>query len=128
MREKGSGTAYIFKKKLGKYVTDLNVVMELGHTEAIKKAVQAGSVLGCLSNLTVCDEIERGELKELHLEGVDMKRNLLIIQHKNKVNTKLMDEFLGFCEVMGSCGNGRKCFSSPQKIKDLQKQMKSSKW
>ena len=126
MREKGSGTAYIFKKKLGKYVTDLNVAMELGHTEAIKKAVQAGNSLGCLSNLTVCGEIDRGELKELYLEGVDMKRNLLIIQHKNKVNTQLMDEFIGFCEIMGQCGQDRKGFASPQKIKAMQEQLMSS--
>ena len=127
MREKGSGTAYIFKKKLGRYVTDLNVAMQLGHTEAIKKAVQVGNDLGCISNLTVCGEIERGELKELRLEGVDMKRTLLIIQHKNKVNTKLMDEFLEFCKIMGQCGQGRKSFSSPQKIKDLQEQLKLAK-
>ncbi len=128
MREKGSGTAQICKKKLGKYVTDLNVVMELGHTEAIKKAVQSGNALGCLSNLTVCGEIDRGELKGLHLEGIDMKRNLLIIQHKNKANTKLMDEFLGFCEIMGRCGQEIKCFSSPEKIKVLQEQLKSTGW
>ncbi len=127
MREKGSGTAQIFKKMLGEYVTDLNVVMELGHTEAIKKAVQAGNALGCLSNLTVCGEIERGELKKLHLDGVDMKRNLLIIQHKNKINTKLMDEFLWFCEIMGRCRQEIKCFSSPQQIKVLQEQLKSSR-
>jgi hypothetical protein len=29
--------AWIFKKMLGQYATDLNVVMELGHSEAIKK-------------------------------------------------------------------------------------------
>jgi hypothetical protein len=125
-REKGSGTAQIFKKMLGEYVTDLNVVMELGHTEAIKKAMQAGNALGCLSNLTVCGEIDREELKELRLEGIDMKRNLLIIQHKNKVNTKLLDEFLGFCEIMVRCRQEIKCFSSPQKIKVLQEQLKSS--
>jgi DNA-binding transcriptional LysR family regulator len=127
MREKGSGTAHIFKKKIGKHVTDLNVDMELGHTEAIKNAVQAGSSLGCISNLTVCGEIDRGELKALHLEGVDMKRNLLIIQHKNKVNTKLMDEFLGFCDIMGRCKQEIKCFSSPQQIKVLQEQLESSR-
>ena len=90
--------------------------------------MQAGNALGCLSSLTVCGEIVRGELKELYLEDVDMKRNLLIIQHKNKVNTKLMDEFLGFCEIMGRCGEEIKCFSSPQKIKVLQEQLKSSGW
>ena len=113
---------------LGEYVIDLDMVMELGHTEAIKKAVQAGNALGCLSNLTVCGEIDREELKELRLEGVDMKRKLLIIQHKNKVNTKLIDEFLEFCEIMGRCGEEIKCFSSPQKIKVLLEQLKSSGW
>ena len=122
MREKGSGTAQMFKKKIGTHVTDLNVVMELGHTEAVKKAVEAGCGLACLSNLAVSGEIERKELKELHLEGVDMKRQLHIIQHKNKVNTQLMNEFLEFCDIMSRCDRGRECLTSPQKIKSLLKE------
>ncbi len=124
MREKGSGTAQIFKNKLGDYVTDLNVVMELGHNEAIKKAVEAGTGLGCLSSLAVCGEVERGELKVLQLDGVDMKRTLHIIQHKNKVNTRLMDEFAGFCRKICDCQSGANCFSSPQKIQSLLEQLK----
>ena len=119
MREKGSGTAQIFIKKIGAHVTDLNVVMELGHTEAVKKAVEAGCGLACVSNLAVSGEIERKELKELQLEGVDMKRKLHIIQHKNKVTTRLMDEFLSFCNIMSRCNRGRECLTSPQKIKSL---------
>lgn len=126
MREQGSGTAQIFKNKLGEFVTDLNVVMELGHNEAIKKAVEAGAGLGCLSSLAVCGEIDRGELKELHLDGVDMKRTLHIIGHKNKVNTRLMDEFVEFCRKMCECRSGRQCFSSPQKIQTILEQLKSS--
>jgi DNA-binding transcriptional LysR family regulator len=119
MREKGSGTAQTFKKKIGDYVTDLNVVIELGHTEAIKKAVEAETGMACLSNLAVSGEIERGELKALHLEGVNMKRKLHIIQHKNKVNTRLMDEFLDFCDVMSLCSQGRECLTSPRKLKSV---------
>ena len=127
MREKGSGTAQIFKKKIGDYVTDLNVVMVLGHAEAIKRAVDAGVGLACLSNLAVSGEIERGELKELHMEGVDMKRKLLIIQHKNKVNTRLMDEFLSFCDIMSRCSQGRECLTSPRKIKSLLKEFRAGR-
>ena len=83
--------AWIFKKMLGEYVIDLDVVMELGHTEAIKKAVQDGNAFDCRSNHADCGEIDQGELKEQHFEGVDMKRNLLSILHENKANTKLMD-------------------------------------
>ncbi len=122
MREKGSGTAQIFKKKIGDYVTDLDVVMELGHSEAIKRAVEAGVGMACLSNLAVSGEIERGELKELKLEGVDMKRKLYIIQHKNKVNTRLMNTFLDFCDIMSRCSKGRECLTSPLKIKSLLKE------
>lgn len=122
MREEGSGTAQIFKKKIGDYVTELNVVMEPGHTEAIKKAVETGTGLACLSNLAVSGEIERGELKELHIEGLDMKRQLNIIQHKNKLNTRLMSEFLEFCDIMSNCDTGRECLTSPEKIKSLLKE------
>jgi DNA-binding transcriptional LysR family regulator len=119
MREPGSGTAQIFKNKLGDYVTDLNVVMELGHTEAIKKAVEAGAGVGCLSNLTVSRAINRGWLQQVHLEGVDMKRQLYIIQHKHKAKTRLMNEFLDFCFLLSQCSKGRACLSSPEGLQQL---------
>ncbi len=127
MREKGSGTAEIFKKKIGEYVTDLNVVMELGHNEAIKKAVEAGIGFGCLSSLVVSGEIDRGELKVLQMHELDMKRTMHIIQHKNKVTTRLMDEFVSFCRKMCGYSGGRQYFSSPQKIKTLLDQLKSGR-
>ncbi|MCF8057556.1 MAG: LysR family transcriptional regulator [Desulfocapsa sp.] len=119
MREAGSGTAQIFKSKLGKHVTDLNVVMELGHSEAIKKAVKAEAGIGCLSNLAVCRAISRGWLHQIPLKGVDMKRQLTIIQHKNKTKTHLMSEFLDFCFLLSQHIEGQSCLSSPEKFQDL---------
>lgn len=119
MREKGSGTAQIFKKKLGRHVTGLKVVMELGHTEAIKKAVESGAGVACLSKLTVCREVEQGWLAGLPVEGVDMHRTLQIIQYKNKATTNLMDEFINFCAVLNECSQGCLCLSSPWKLQEL---------
>ncbi len=119
MREPGSGTAQIFKSKLGKHVTDLDVVMELGHTEAIKKAVEAGAGIGCLSSLTVCRAISRGWLQQVRLEGVDMTRQLVIIQHKDKAKTRLMNEFLEFCFLLSRCSEGQACLSSPENFQEL---------
>jgi DNA-binding transcriptional LysR family regulator len=116
MREPGSGTAQIFKKKLGEHVTDLNIIMELGHTEAIKNAVKAGAGVSCLSNLTVCSDVENGSLKRFYIEGADMERQLSIIQHKNKIFTKLMQEFLDFCFLMSECSHGQVCLSSPHTL------------
>ena len=119
MREAGSGTAQIFKNKLGKHVTDLNVVMELGHTEAIKKAVEAGAGIGCLSQLTVCRAINRGRLQQIPLLGIDTKRQLYVIHHKNKAKTRLINEFLDFCFLLSQCDGGRSCLSSPEEFQDL---------
>ena len=122
MREEGSGTAEIFKNKLGKHVVLLKVVTRMGHTEAIKKGVEAGIGAACLSELTICREIEQGWLKSLTIEGVDMSRQLRIIQHKDKVTTRLMDEFLSFCAVMTE-NLGVEYLASPWKLQNLLSQL-----
>jgi len=127
MREEGSGTAEIFTKKLGRHADILQVVTTLGHTEAIKKAVESGAGAACLSQLTVCREAEQGWLKILPIEGINMRRQLRIIQHKEKVITRLMDEFLSFCEVISECGLGRECLSSPWKLQTLLSQYHAQK-
>jgi len=122
MRESGSGTAQTFKRKLGKYITDLHVSMELGHTEAIKKAVEAGAGVACLSNLTVCKEIDTKRLQEIKIKDLDMKRQLFILQHKNRTQTRLVSEFLDFCLLLSQCKEGRECLTSPENLEKLVKQ------
>lgn len=119
MREEGSGTAEIFTKKLGRYASQLKIVTKTGHTEAIKKAVESGVGAACLSMLTVSREAEEGWLKLLPIEGIDMSRQLWIIQHKDKVITRLMSEFLHFCEVVAQNHLGHGCLSSPWKLQGL---------
>jgi DNA-binding transcriptional LysR family regulator len=127
MREEGSGTAETFRKKLGRHAEHLKVVTKMGHTEAIKKAVESGVGAACLSQLTVCRETELGWLKCLPIEGINMRRQLRIIQHREKVVTRLMDEFLNFCEVVTEGGIGHECLSSPQKLQELLAQYQEEK-
>ncbi|WPD24569.1 MAG: LysR family transcriptional regulator [Candidatus Electrothrix aestuarii] len=119
LREDGSGTAEIFKNKLGEHATQLNVVTRIGHTESIKKAVEAGVGAACLSELAICREEEHGWLKGLAIKDINMRRQLSIIQHKDKTTTRLMDEFLHFCRILAECGLGRECLSSPKKLNEL---------
>ncbi len=126
MREEGSGTAEIFTKKLGRYASLLKVVTKTGHTEAIKKAVESGVGAACLSMLTVCRETEEGWLKILPIEGMDMSRQLWIIQHKDKIITRLMAEFLKFCAVVAESHLGREYLSSPWKLQSLLSKYKIS--
>lgn len=119
LREEGSGTAEIFKSRLGPHVHLLHVVTRIGHTEAIKKAVEAGVGAACLSELAICRELEQGWLKSLHIDEINMRRQISIIQHRDKLTTRLMGEFLRFCEVMTECGLGRDCLASPRRLDDL---------
>lgn len=122
LREEGSGTVEIFKNRLGNHAALLNVVTRMGHTEAIKKAVEAGVGASCLSELTICRETEHGWLKSLAIEGISTRRQLSIIQHRDKQNTRLMDEFLSFCGMMTEWGLSREYLSSPRRLDELLRQ------
>ncbi|HHI98186.1 MAG TPA: LysR family transcriptional regulator [Thermodesulfatator atlanticus] len=120
IREEGSGTAEIFKNAISKYLSNFEVFLELGHTEAIKKAVEAGMGLSCLSALTICREVENGWLKILHVPGLDITRQLLIIIRKDKLKTNLLREFLSFCDFIKNCCTASEiCLTSPYKLLEL---------
>jgi DNA-binding transcriptional LysR family regulator len=119
MREKGSGTAATVRERFGKYMEDVNVIMEMGHPEAVKRAVESGVGITCLSALSICREAENGWLKGLKVEGLDMRRQLRIIQRKDAETSDALAEFLSFCDVMTICDDSRICLSSPWKLQSL---------
>jgi DNA-binding transcriptional LysR family regulator len=119
MRESGSGTAATVRERFGKYMNDVNVVMEMGHPEAVKRAVESGTGITCLSSLSICREAEHGWLKGLKIEGLDMKRQLRIIQRKDREVSDALAEFLEFCDVMTICDDSGICLSSPWKLQSL---------
>ena len=120
MREKGSGTDAIFRDKMHDYLDQITVVMEMGHPEAIKRAVESGAGIACLSSLCVCRETEHGWIKSLKVKGLDMKRQLQIIFRRDKEMQSHLVEFMNFCNVMSSCSEEeRVCLSSPWKLQSL---------
>jgi DNA-binding transcriptional LysR family regulator len=119
MRESGSGTAATVRERFGKYMDDVNVVMEMGHPEAVKRAVESGAGITCLSSLSICREAENGWLKGLRIDGLDMRRQLRIIQRKDTEISEALAEFLSFCDVMTICDDSRVCLSSPWKLQSL---------
>lgn len=119
MREKGSGTAAIFKEKIKEHFGNVNVVMEMGHPESVKRAVESGVGIACLSALTICREVENGWLKSLKIDGIDMKRELQIISRKDTQMEDALAEFLVFCDVMSECDEENVCLSSPWKLQSM---------
>jgi DNA-binding transcriptional LysR family regulator len=87
--------------------------------EAVKRAVESGTGITCLSSLSICREAEHGWLKGLKIEGLDMKRQLRIIQRKDREVSDALAEFLEFCDVMTICDDSGICLSSPWKLQSL---------
>ena len=88
VREPGSGTRKCFETALKRRhikPDDLRIVGELGDTEAIKAAVRGGMGISYISNRAVREELDRGLLKVLTVEGFpDVLRSFFIITKKDR--------------------------------------------
>lgn len=97
LREQGSGTRQAFDRAMHGLLPKLNVFMELEHTEAIKRSVQAGLGIGCLSEITLADAFARGSLVPLKTPGKNFHRYLYLILHKQKYISHSLKRWLAIC-------------------------------
>jgi len=93
MREKGSGTREVFEAAMADQGIGFSIALELGHTEAIKKAAEAGLGVGCLSRIAVRRELEHGWLVEVR-SPLDLRRVLSVQTRGWGFKTRLLQEFL----------------------------------
>jgi len=100
MREKGSGTREIFEAAMDKRGVSFSIALELGHTEAIKKAAEAGLGVGCLSRMAVQRELDHGWLVEI-ATPLDLRRTLVILTRKKDHETVLLKTFLQLLKQTG---------------------------
>lgn len=84
LREPGSGTRSTVEHAFGSDRQRLRVRLELEHTEAIKRAVEAGLGLGCISRLALRDAFRRGSLVPLSVGDLDLRRNFYLVRHRHK--------------------------------------------
>ncbi|MDF1763266.1 MAG: LysR family transcriptional regulator [Oleibacter sp.] len=97
LREFGSGTRQAFDRAMHGLMPNMNIGLELQHTEAIKRAVMAGLGVGCLSLMTLEDELLRGDLVKLPTPSRDLKRQLYIILHKQKHRSAGIEAWIELC-------------------------------
>ena len=98
-RERGSGSWLAIDKAFSANGIDargLNIVAEMGSTEAVKTAVRSGLGLSVVSTLAVKDELARGSLKMIETDCLPITRELYIITHKMKAKSPLCQAFLDF--------------------------------
>ncbi len=101
LREIGSGTRELFDHNIGaRLPAEPKVLMALGETEAIKRAVlSADNALGCLSLQTLAHEIDIGLFKALPVTALDLHRQCYIIFHKDRFRSNALAELLTFVGI-----------------------------
>lgn len=97
VRERGSGTRQTFDRAMRGLVADLNIALELQHTEAIISAVEAGLGLGCVSPITLADALKTERIHLCKVPHRDFRRRFLILVHKRKHRGVGIQSWLDLC-------------------------------
>jgi DNA-binding transcriptional LysR family regulator len=97
VREPGSGTRQAFDRAMAGILPDLDISLELQHTEAIKRAVAAGLGLGCLSRICLVEAFRRGSLVHVAVPGRDFRRRLSLVLHRQKYRSAGLEAWLELC-------------------------------
>lgn len=74
--EPGTGTGRLLRTALGAFAERMNIVQQLGSTEAVKRAVAAGLGVSIVLREAVRDEVAGGSLVALPIENVAIERGL----------------------------------------------------
>ncbi|MDY0394304.1 LysR substrate-binding domain-containing protein [Virgibacillus halophilus] len=97
MREQGSGTREVvhdYLDKAGLLLDELNIVMEMGSTEAIKATVQSGLGVSFVSRNAVKKEQKLKLLKIYQVKGIPFFRYFYIALPKNRVIKSITEHFI----------------------------------
>jgi DNA-binding transcriptional LysR family regulator len=97
LREPGSGTRATFDQAVAGLAGPLRVRLELEHTEAIKRSVEAGLGLGCISRLALREAFRRGSLAPIECPELRLDRHFSFVWHRQKYRTAGMTAFLELC-------------------------------
>ncbi|GJM13913.1 MAG: transcriptional regulator [Pseudohongiella sp.] len=98
IREKGSGTRQAFDRAMSGILPNLKLRLELQHTEGIKRAVEAGLGIGCLSLITLEEAFRRGSLVPLKCSHRNLSRKFYFILHKQKFLSHSIRSWMEHCK------------------------------
>lgn len=99
MREPGSGTRQALEHALARQMFRPHVRLELEHTEAIKRAVESGLGIGCISRLALREAFRRGSLVPVEVPELELRRRFSFVWHARKYQTPGLRAFLDECQA-----------------------------
>lgn len=97
LREPESGARQTFNRALAGLMPDLDIYLEFKHNEAIKKSVEAGLGIGCLSEIVLQNNFKTGDLVPLNLPERDMIRTFYFALPKNRRKSIAVDWWMEQC-------------------------------
>lgn len=110
VRESGSGTRQTFDRAMHGLLPELQLALELQHTEAILGAVQAGLGIGCVSRICLEDAFARGTLRPCRVPHRNFRRKFFFLLHKQKYRSAGIQRWLELCRGVAAAaptGSGR---------------------
>jgi len=93
-RERGSGTRDVIEAAFATRDLELEPVMALGSTEAVKNAVAVGLGVALVSRLTLDLELAAGRLVIVDLHDLDIRRALHLVRLKGKGESPAVEAFM----------------------------------
>jgi DNA-binding transcriptional LysR family regulator len=99
LMQEGAGVRQIVEdalRRLGVRLRDLDVRLELGLQESVRRAVQAGYGVTFISRTAVESDLEAGTLAEARVHGLEATREISLASATGRPRTRVADAFLEF--------------------------------
>lgn len=114
VREPGSGTRALFDRAMRSAVADPNICLQLEHTEAIKRAVESGLGIGCLSRMALRDALRRGSLVEIETPELALHRKFQFVRQRHRYLGAAARTFIDACRRLSDTANSTSELSLPR--------------
>jgi DNA-binding transcriptional LysR family regulator len=99
LMQEGAGVRQIVEDALRRHgvrLRDLDVRLELGLQESVRRAVEAGFGVTFISRTAVEAELADGRLAEARVEGLDASREISLASAAGRARTRVADAFVEF--------------------------------
>jgi DNA-binding transcriptional LysR family regulator len=99
LMQEGAGVRQIVEDALrrgGVRLRDLDVRLELGLQESVRRAVQAGYGVTFISRTAVESELDAGTLTEARVEGLEATREISLASATGRARSRVADSFVEF--------------------------------
>ena len=98
-RERESGTRKVTREILGAHGLEddsLQIIAEMGSTEAVRQSVKAGIGAAIISKRAIHDDLNCGSLAEVAITGIRFARPFYLVQRKKRQPSPVAGRFLEF--------------------------------